>query len=421
MENLNVKNQTNFSGRLQVVNRNTVSNRVIQDRLPSFTGDDAPEEECKKKKLTAKKVTNILGVAAWLALVVYGAKTTKIFRKNSPENLEGQIKSTKSAIKAAKENIECARSGVDETAQLGWVGKKLYSLGNWVQNATNKFGKELFNNFIYAFGTLVVMPTVVLLSPTKKEDSKKGDKLFTILRQPFSVAATLIMQYTFDKVLSKKLPDVIKHNMLENKEFLMENGHFVGPDNKISSKIDLKDILDKIKYNTADGEEALKLLTNLEPSKGGLKGIFTADELKEIFDEGKLKSYEKKDFAYLQNKLFEKFSEKTGINRDQLPLTYKKGRLTKERAVFDVLTDSKLLQDAGVNLPENAKAAAEQIKKFLNIHNRKEIITQRTKVGVNVVLAAPIACTFLNVIYGKAMKAIRPEKKKDEQCGKEVK
>ena len=393
----------------------------ITYQVPSFTNEKASDGEKRGKKLSVKKATNILGVAAWLALVAYGAKTTKIFRKNSPEMLEKNIKEAQAAIKAAKENIAHAREGLDEKEGLSWLGKKFYSLGNWVQNATNKFGKELFNNFIYAFGTLVVMPTVVLLSPTKKEDSKKGDKFFTILRQPFSVAATLIMQYTFDKVLNKKLPDVIKHNMLENKEFLMENGHFVGPDNKISSKIDLKDILDKIKYNTADGEEALKLLTDLEPSEGGLKGIFTANELKEIFDESKLKSYEKKDFAYLQNKLFEKFSEKTGINRDQLPLTYKKGRLTKERAVFDVLTDSKLLQDAGVNLPENAKAAAEQIKKFLNIHNRKEIITQRTKVGVNVVFAAPIACTFLNVIYGKGMKLIRPEKKENVPSGKEVK
>lgn len=406
IQNPSVFNQMNVSNR----NYDYTTNRSL-----SFTNDVASDGEEKKKSFSFKKATNIAGVLAWLGLVAYGAKTTKILNKNSAESAERSISSARKQIKGALENVGYVRSGVDENANMNFIQKSFYKIGNWVQNATNKQGKELFNNLIYAFGTLVVMPTIVLLSPQKKENSEKGDKLFTILRQPFSVAATLIMQFTFDKVLSKKIPDVIKSNRLEDQS-LLESGKFLTEkDGKMVAKngVNITELLEKIRYNTDDAEKVLQELTDIEPSKGGLKGVVTRDELKAMFDSENMKSYQSKDVKYVTNKLFDVIKRKFGIADGEIPTEMKtKLGFKKDKPIFDVLTGGNLDDAVKAKLGADGENVAKVMKKFINIFNRKELITQKTKVGVNVALAAPIACTFLNVIYGKAMKALKGDEQK---------
>ena len=378
----------------------------------SFTNDNESGENEGKKKFSVKKATNIAGVLAWLGLVAYGARVTKVLQKNSPEMVSNDIKSIRAQIKAGIENASYAKNGVDDKAKLNGIQKAFYGIGDWVQRVNNKISGELFNNLIYAFGTLVVMPLIVMLSPQKKENSSKGDKFFTIARQPLSVLATLTMQYTFDKVLKNKIPDVLKSNRLEDKTYLNSEGKFLSKDkngnNVINQNAKLADLLDKVKYNQNEAESILKELTEIEPKDGGLKGIFSREELENVLNDKNFKSYEKKDAKTLTKKLYAIYREKFNIGETELKTEFKsKLGLPKDKDVFELLTSDDLEKSITEKIGDEGKKVASLFKKYLNVYNRNELLSQKVRVGVNVAIAAPIACTFLNVIYGKTMKAIK--------------
>ena len=150
-----------------------------------------------------------------------------------------------------------------------------------------------------------------------------------------------------------------------------------------------------------------------------MQSTYDTDVLKDMFDKSKLKYYEKKDFDLLTEKLSKHFFEHFKLDKESLP---KEARIKKvvfglgekELPDFSVLTSDKILK----TLTEEQQSVAKTFKKFLDIFNRKEIMTSKTKVAVNVLIAAPVACTFLNVIYGKFVKALKGEHKQE---AKEVK
>ncbi len=363
----------------------------------------------KDSKFGIKTLTNMLGVAAWLGIVGYSIKDLKLLQRKSPEVVAASVKSLKKQVlsyseKAADQNAnQKVQQALENTDSKG-LRKKLYNIGNWFQNAKMKTGGELFNNYLYALGTLIVMPAVVMFSPIGKKDSSKEDKLFAVLRQPVSVASTLGMQFTFDKLIDKYVPEVIKQNQLEDKAILDEKGKikFVDENGNFIMKN-----YDAVKFNSDEAKEGFKTLVSTDKEKGGLKGILSADELKELFTN---KSFESDEASTYENKLVDIINTKFADKKLKLESLDDIAKNSESYLNFKKLHEVEALGLEQMLL---------KFKRFTTVLDLKTIVTQKSKTWVNVVAASIIGCTFLNVVYGKMMKALRGKIATDDVKQKE--
>ncbi len=362
-----------------------------------------PDEKKEKpdSKFGIKTATNVIGVAAWLLLVGYSIKNLKMLQKKHPETMLRDLKDVKKIAKSYMENSGAKGQTIEgalEGNKNKGIIKTFFNIGDKFQNAKMKVGSELFTNLLYAFGTLVVLPTVVLLSPSKKGTTNE-DKFFTVLRQPLSVAATLGLQFTFDKLIDKNVPEAMKQNKLEDASILDKDGKIIVKDKKGNV---LLDNIKKIKYNVDSAKEGFKETVSHILNKDELKDI---TELKS-FEDDAVESYERK----FRDVINDKYS-KLGVNLEELS---QKG----SKASF-------LEKLKSVN-PLEAKNMDEAFTKFETmtqvVHNNKKTL-QNCKTFTNVVFASIIGCTFLNVVYGKTMKALKKAKsdKTKNNEAKEVK
>ena len=338
-----------------------------------FGADDVQNaEEPKTKKFGVKKLTNILGVAMWIAIAAIGMHKTKLWDGLTNFTPEAISRNSEKAAKKIRTAIDMIGKADDKTEAFKiingsnasklkkWWQKRMYGMGNFAKKAQDVLGTELYNNLTYAFGTLVVMPLVIWFSPIGKKDATWEDNFTASIRQPFSVFATLTMQGVFDKLFDKYTGKAIKNNVLENdvvKNSADKNG-----------KIALE-AFGEIKYNSDEAKRLFELLPTLETDKGGLKGILTTEQVKEILNLNALA--DKKDGrAYIEhlNEL-----RKDGILRD--------------------LSE------------ENFKIVQNRLEVFTKSLGLNKLAKQKPKVVNNVIVSSIIGCTFLNVIYGKFMKS----------------
>ncbi|HNW25414.1 MAG TPA: hypothetical protein PLG15_02730 [Candidatus Gastranaerophilaceae bacterium] len=378
-------------------------------------GADAPApaqpaqkvEEPKEKGSFIKKATNFLGVAAWLFMVGYSIKKLRLLEPSYHENV---AKSAKNYSKRTLSYIE--KLADPEAANISkvleekgfkgpskFVRKAFYGIGDWFQNWKMNMGSELVNNLTYAFGTLVVMPLVVLFSPFGKKNSSKEDKAFAVLRQPLSVAATLGMQFTFDKLIDKYVPEVLKQNKFEEPAIVGENGKIVW---KNQNNEFLADNFNKIIYNKDEAKEAFKEYA---------KNVLSEDEIKELFTD---RSFEEGSTSELKTRLKDILNKKyaeAGLKLDKIE-NVEVNDINRKASSF---SEFKKIEKIAA---ENIEDLLVKFKKFASVLDNNKMAIQKCKTGVNVVAASIIGCTFLNVIYGKFMKAL---KKPQEQQAKEVK
>lgn len=377
IQSLNYQNKPN----LERIQNNLAPRQNYRISFGQEKDSTSKTENENSSHLSFKHLTNILGVAAWLGVVGYSLVSLKLLQRKSPEMIaEGAKNLKKQALSHIEKLADPEANNIDKA--LGGVPSKglrkfLYKMGDGFQNLKMKLGSELFNNLTYAFGTLVIMPAVVLFSPIGKKDASKEDKMFAVLRQPLSVAATLGMQYTFDKLIDKNVPAALKKNQLEDKSILDEKG-----------KIKLtEESFEKIKYNSDSAKEIFKNLA---------KDTLTDKEIKNLFD---LKSFEDDSSSIYKTKMKEILNEK-----------YKNLNL---KSVDDIIHG----KEAFLNFKKtNAKDASNiekiitKFNKFTSVLDNNKMAVQKSKTMVNVLAASAIGCTFLNVIYGKAMKAYKQYK-----------
>lgn len=123
------------------------------------------------------------------------------------------------AVAMNKVNPTAAKKGTKAVGELAQKaaeakGGPLYRLFNYF-GKLKKNSEELTNNLVYGFGTLVVMPLVIMFSPFGKKDATKEDRFFTILRQPISFATLFAMQLTFDKIFKSLVGNLNKYKLLD--------------------------------------------------------------------------------------------------------------------------------------------------------------------------------------------------------------
>ena len=375
--------------------------QVFFKQEPMETKEKPKEENKNNFGRIFKNGTNIAGVAAWLFVVGYSLKKLKLLQPKSPERIADKAKKLK------KQTLNCLekasdpehkihiKNALDGTSQRG-LRNAIYKTGEAFQAAIMRMGEELFNNVTYAFGTLVVMPTVILCSPFGKKESSKEDKFFTVLRQPISVAATLGMQFTFDKLIGKYAPEVLKSNHFEDKSILDKNGKIRIFDEKGQV---IRENLDKIIYNTDSAKEGFKKLA---------KENLTDEEIVDLFT---LRSFESEGTDTYSNKLKDILNKKYkqfGLHLEDL----------KDKAAIDKLRTTHAEKAADV---EKLLAT---FKKFTRVLDKNTITITKFKILTNVIFASAIGCTFLNVVYGKFMmvvKKYKEQRKQNAAKNKEVK
>ncbi len=344
-----------------------------QYQMP-YTGEDLKDDnaEQKKGKFSVKKATNMAAVAAWLLVAALGIYRTGIFR---PKSTKGIANKAEKYGKKAKFEIEKRTNTEKPETTLKPIPKFLYKIGDFFSNMKQKMGKELFNNFTYAIGTLFVMPLVIWTSPFGKKDSSTSDKAYATLRQPFSVAATFTLQAMFDKLLDKFMPKIIKDNIFEDekvKNANLKNIEFDKETNKLKNNMNEKEavsLFEKIKYNADEAKRIFRdVLPNIDPGKGGLKGIISTDLAKMLTD--------KNEFADEELETYQKMLE-------------------------DFKGKHKNISDANFKVIENRHKFVQNSVAY------QDLLKTRTKVITNVVVSSVIGCTVLNVIYGKTMKVMQ--------------
>lgn len=292
--------------------------------------------ETNKKGSFFKNFTNVLGVVLWSAAVAIPIGLA--IAKPHPEKTLKKIAKLEKKASALKEGAEEIFSKIGKTPdKTGWG----FKLGLWGDKIT-KTGEELINNLVYGFGTVIVMPLVILYSPLGKKKASKEDKWFTVARQPLSFATMFLMQLTADKIFKGIVPGLVKKNVLEDKALLNADGTFKA----VLSEANYS----KIKFNS----EVLK--KHFSKELKNVKGI-TDDTLKNLF---KLK--------------------------DHKPVREELQRLLK-----------------GVDKDTVLKMISKLDNHFY-AKNREKMLTQGLTIATNIFFSAPVGCTMLNVLYGKMMK-----------------
>lgn len=169
----------------------------------------ASPKDKSENKWTIRKGVDVSTVAAYTA--VLGSAIYMIKSKSVPVKLV-------EARKVLEQKAVAVTNELKEAANIT-IGKQ--KSGSILYKIFDKFGKfkenseELTNNLVYGFGTLVVMPLVILFSPIGKKDATPEDRTFTVLRQPISFATVFAMQLSFDKIFKSLLKDINKYDLFK--------------------------------------------------------------------------------------------------------------------------------------------------------------------------------------------------------------
>lgn len=230
-----------------------------------------PPKEENKSGFSVKKATNILGVAlcvgSMTAIVLSGKlrpKAVKLFEKQSKE-----AKKATDAIDNLKDHVLVDKTGLS----------KNFKMGLWFEKVAGQ-NKELFNNIVYGFGTVIVMPLVILFAPFGKKKSTPEERMATVLRQPMSFATMFAMQLTVDKLFKDLVPKFIKKNSFEKN---------IGPDkehrnyeniqfNHEEYKPHLDDQLEKVGGFTKEKIKDLHKANNMDAFKSEIKNVCSGEK-----------------------------------------------------------------------------------------------------------------------------------------------
>lgn len=209
------------------INQDQSKNFKRQRKNINFAAKEETPQPVKEpqKHSPIKTITNVGGVAIGLGSVA-ALIISKQLRPKNVKLLEKQNKELKK-VQSSIENL-VDKVTIDKTKM-----NKNFKAGLWFNKIADQ-NQELFNNLIYGFGTVVVMPLVILFAPFGKKKSSPEDRLFTVLRQPLSFATMFTMQLTVDKFFKDMVPKVVSKNSLE-KDFKDPSGKIIHENLKFNS------------------------------------------------------------------------------------------------------------------------------------------------------------------------------------------
>lgn len=334
-----------------------------------------PEILEPKKNYSWKNVADTTATTLWLSAIGFTIYKTGMFRPKNPENI--LYKAEKIQRKYSKlENMtqineENNLSGyLNNTKQVkGIITEFCYKTGEKLEQYKTRIGDELYNNLINSLGKLVIMPLIICASPVGDKKSSSDEKISIVIREPLSVLATFTLQSAFDKIFNIYMPKILESNMFESEAIRKK----YQTDGKLSVEN-----FDDIKYNPKETKRLFVELANVEPSKGGLKGIISEDIAQKLItlDAFETSTYE----SYIRN--FDKNVRDGGIPKEYVDIVRRK---------FTTVANS-------VGNYELAKI--------------------KPKIAMNIIVVVILSRIFLNVIHGKSVKLLHLEKEQNNEGGK---
>lgn len=355
----------------------TVKIDTVENQIEDKQKDSNPDLAKKAKKLTVRKVIDMATIASYALFI---GSAIYFNHAHSPlEKLSSKLSKNAIKTKSLKESLEHQAEII-----TGKSGK-----GNWVYRLFSYFGKnkensaELTNNLIYGFGTLVVMPLVILYSPFGKKSATKEDRTFTLLRQPISFATVFALQYTFDEITKYLIPKMNSYGLLDTVTKKSTNGKQV---NILYSR---DKALDKIKeffsarinhneercFHFDDAE--FNRLSNKKPlHHGRIKSLLGFNQDMKLLNEFKLRKF---------ITIIEEYAGKPG----------------KEGDLKNVLELKALLN----NYIKDAPELVDHLENLVFSATRSKAMKELLTVGANSIFSQALGIMMLNFVYGKMMKS----------------
>lgn len=317
----------------------------------------------KDKKWTVRSTIDAATVATYIAVIsaaIYMARG-----KSKEVKLADQLANAQTAFNRAKDDLLAHGKLLNKENKQGSVLYRLFdAFGKLKENS-----EELTNNLVYGFGTLVVMPLVILYSPFGKKNASKEDRTFTVLRQPVSFATLFTMQLTFDKIFKTLISELNKYNLLDG----------------IKAK-DGKDLV----FRSEIIEEKLKELLSSSPKKEG----FTFNgELLNRTDEFK------NEIEMLKKHMPNGKSINESLSIDEFTSMLKK-LIDSSSSRKQIENMKKLIEHLDKDVPGLSELSAE----VCNVARRNKSIKQFSIIIANSILSQALGIMMLNFVYGKAMK-----------------
>lgn len=341
------------------------------------------------KKLKSRRMVDVFTVSAYTLIVSAAIAANKC-----------RPKSLKMAAKLAKneEAVNVAKNGL---IQHGKVLQGKASKGGLLYRFSDACGRakedsaELTNNLVYGFGTLVIMPLVILFSPIGKKDATKEDRTFTVLRQPVSFATVFALQLTFEKLFKSLNKDVNKYGLLDGakgkdgKELFFSEGRIKEVFKESFGKDKNGKLREEFKFNL-NGLSDKTFMANREKHSSVLEVFGLKDKYDEaIAKEGKFdiptevhnKKYTLDEFTDTTMKVIKKIG-------DEKP---------KEKVLMDF---KNLFSSYTKEMPQLSGQLENMAKAAARGRSLKEILA----IIANSIISQALGIMMLNFLYGKMMK-----------------
>jgi len=303
------------------------------------------------KNGSIKQSADIIATTLWLSSVAFCIYKTGMFRPKSKEHIIDKTKKLHDQYEKL-ERLSTLKEKED-ISNTNFFARSMYKLGEKVEKTKAKMGDELYNNLINSIGKVIIMPLIICANPFGRKETDKNEKISVIIREPLSVLATFTLQGAFDKIFNVYMPKIIKNNVLES--------------DKIRNKKELTtNDFNEIKYNDKESKRLFVELTKVDKDKGGLKGIISEKEAKELLT---LKPTDSECYdSYIRN--FERLADESKYGK------------------------------------ENFKLLKEKYGKVATVIGNSQLAKINPKIAMNIVTVVILSRIFLNVIYGKTIKAL---------------
>lgn len=353
--------------------------------------NNQPKQELNDKKWTGRKVVDALTVTTYAAIVM-AAIAIKKCRPSVVKDVE-KLAANKTAGRTIK----------DEIALKGKILKGECDKGGPLYRVFDYFGKlkensaELTNNLVYGFGTLVIMPLVILFSPIGKKDASKEDRTFTVLRQPISFATVFAAQLTFDKIFKTLIPELNKFGLLDGIKHKGKELYF--NDDRMYEVV--KDSLNGSKNKNAFSFDKIALskfkstlpTSVIEHIDGSSKEFIDGDSRIPVEIKAKGNKFTLDEFTDGIVSIIKDMGEK--------PIEEKKISGTNTKIVIDKIDNLKQLLSHYVHeIPDFAG----KLETMAYSGTRCRALKETSVIIANSIISQALGIMTLNFIYGKMMK-----------------
>lgn len=375
---------------------------------------DKPEKP--KSRWTGRKVVDAFTVTAYAAIIATAIAAKKIRR---PLIKEAEEKEAASKIKKLKTEALLYKANIDigKHEKGSWLYRCFNVLGKWSEES-----KELTNNIVYGFGTLAIMPLVILFSPIGKKDASKEDRFFTVLRQPISFATVFAAQLTFEKLFKTLATNLNDFALLDG--VTLKNGKKPYFSNKAMLK-DLQDTFQNGKNITefsfneealANYPEAQEILS--EHIEGGDK--VHEDKRGKKFDikiEPKGNKFKLEEFSERIVEIINSMGEKPVVNKEVIDTETGKVKIDPKtgKKMTETVKYFEKLQGLVAHYEKDYPTLFEKLENMSYGAVRSNALKETSAVIANSVISQALGIMMLNFVYGKMMKKVSKARQSKEQ------